>query len=174
MKTLTAFLFTILLAAPLRAQETAPEPLPGQEPQSQLEKPISLIPETAPAIGKPKNGEPGTAAEQQFQKSRTIQSEADLKQRIRLREVKTIALKDPAVQRERERAEAATTEREKREALRSYYERLHTRILKIDGSLADLAKKRLDLQLAHLSQSRIEPPGVNDEREAAARNAEEE
>ena len=170
MKKLIASLGAIVMICPLFAQEQTAEPLPGQEPQGAIEKPISLIPETAPSITKPPlSSEPATSAEQKLAASKTIQSEADLKQRIRLRELKTTALKDPGLQEWRSRAELARTDPEKRDALREYYNRLYARILKLDGSLKDLVEKRRTASLARLSQSKIDPANINDEQESADR-----
>lgn len=159
MKTLVAFLTTLALLSPLRAQEPgADAPLPGQEPRNQLEKPVSLIPETAPQIGKPKGGKSELTPEEKLASSKTLQSEAQLKLRIRLRQVKTLALKDPVVQEDWAQAGAAATDPERRQALHDYYEHLYARILKIDNSLADLVKTRKNAALDRLTQNRLDPP----------------
>jgi hypothetical protein len=62
-----------------------------------------------------------------------------MKERIRYREVKTRALKDPAIQAEWERAHKVGTDYEKRESLKKYYTMLYARMARIDKTL----KKRI-------------------------------
>lgn len=78
-----------------------------------------------------------------------------VKERIRYREAKTRALKDPAVQQEQERAENAATDSEKREALKNYYKLLHARMLKIDGSLGPQITAKEAQVTASFSQKRF-------------------
>lgn len=56
-----------------------------------------------------------------------------------------------------ERAQAATTEYEKREALKSYYKLLYARMSKLDRSVIKLIDQRQQLSLRRLEQTRIDP-----------------
>ncbi len=166
MKTLLTFLCAAALIFSGKALAQDPgldAPLPGQEPQSQIETPNTLIPQAAPSIQKPTN----TSPEEKLANSKTIQSEEDLKQRIRLRQSKTWALQDPAVQELWTRAQHARTDPEKRSNLHKYYELLYARILKHDTSLKDLVAKRKAIALDRLSQSHITESTFATEQEAA-------
>jgi hypothetical protein len=89
--------------------------------------------------------------------SATAAAEDELKQRIRLREARTKALRDPAVQAEWARAQEVKTDYERREALRSYYKMLYGRMVKLDSSLKAPADKLLKQSLATLDQDHIAP-----------------
>ena len=124
-----------------RAQET-PSETPGLAPIEKLvpqaapprqELPgesLELIPELPKGTGKPK----AKTAEPK-KKSSTEQASDDLQARIRYREVRTRALEDPKLQQEWDRAQAAKTEPDKREALKSYYNLLCDRMVKIDSTV---------------------------------------
>ncbi|GEM_PF-2935672 len=171
MKTVIAFLFTTAMISPLLIAQDQ-EPLPGQEPQTQLEKPITLMPDNVPSVDKPPSAEKtGQTAEEKLASSKTVKSEQDLKQRVRYREVKTMLMKNAALQEKRELVANAKTDPEKRDALRDYYQLLHDKIVATDASLKELADHRKSASISRLSQSRIEQPGVNDEQEAAERAA---
>jgi hypothetical protein len=180
MKTLiAACLIATAVAAPLSvavAQTPAPAtvPLPSgpASPESSaapgektdLNQPVTLMPETPPTIPKPSAREssggllgPTMAVPQlpETRKSKTTATEEDLKQRIRFREIKTQALKDPHVQEEWERAQSAPTDLEKRDALRRYYTQLFARMAKIDSSLAAKAEQQKKVAIGRLDQSRV-------------------
>ena len=100
-----------LLAAISDAQE-----LPGDS--------LGLIPESPAPAKKPKSAP--------AKKSSTEQASDDLQTRIRYREARTKALQDPKIQMEWDRAQAAKTDPEKREALKSYYNLFCDRVVNID------------------------------------------
>ncbi len=187
MNTTTALLTCALLTAlPLFAQDKTPanEPAPAaQEPaadaslpplaptdkdKDRLElmpsKPAQLLPPPAglsliPEMPLPPEKSRPRTVESPIKKrdSATADAEDLVKQRIRLREAKTKAQREPAVQTEWGRAAAVKTDYEKREALKSYYRLLYSRMARIDPTL----KKPIDLQLqeslGRLEQSRISP-----------------
>ena len=171
MKTLlSCFLFSAVLVPPLFAQESAAVPLPAQSPseKSDLNEPMSLMPQTPSSIERrppATERQPSTAGSEtsaplpqqgpELKQSKTIATEEDLKERIRFREVKTQALKDANVRGQWERAQAATTDPEKREVLRQYYTQLYSRMLKIDSSLAKRIEQQKKLSLGRLDQSRV-------------------
>ena len=70
-----------------------------------------------------------------------------------MREAKTKAQRDPAVQAEWDRAIEARTDYEKREALKSYYKMLYGRIAKIDPTL----KKPIEALETTPSPARADP-----------------
>ena len=109
LRALPAALF--FLAAIADAQE-----LPGDS--------LGLIPESPAPAAKPKSAP--------AKKSSTEQASDDLQARIRYREARTKALQDPRIQMEWDRAQAAKTDSEKREALKSYYNLICDRVVKID------------------------------------------
>ena len=170
MKTpLLAFFLGTAVAVSLRAQEPAlPSPTPSA-PSAPAGSPTPapmtltpLTPETPPLETQPVPGPmiPPLPPEPQIpqpRKSTTVTSEQDLKLRIRFREAKTLALKDLGVQEQWARSRAATTDPQKREALREYYTRLYARMLKIDGSLAATIEEHRTAALARLSQGNIAP-----------------
>ena len=89
--------------------------------------------------------------------SATADAEDLVRQRIRMREAKTKAQRDPAVQAEWDRAAAVRTDYEKREALKSYYKLLYTRVAKVDPTLKAAADRQLQDSLGQLGQSKIAP-----------------
>lgn len=172
MKTPLALFLGFALAAPL-AFAQAPEPaMPG--PAAAGEKPrepMSLMPEMPPlhtTPGAPAADEPAAPLTPPLPDSRmparkpskTLATEEELKARIRFREVKTRALEDPAVQGEWERAHAAKTDPERREAFHAYYTRLFARMLKLDGSLAERIEAHKKLTFARIDQTRREEETV--------------
>jgi hypothetical protein len=72
----------------------------------------------------------------------TAQARRDLLARIRFREMKHIALRDRDLVELDKQVRAATSDRELRNALTSYNERLYSLILKLDPSLAPLVEER--------------------------------
>ena len=94
---------------------------------------LGLIPE-APAPEKKPKPEPQ-------KKSSTEQASDDLQARIRYREARTKALQDPRIQMEWDRAQAAKTDPEKREAMKSYYTLLCDRLVKIDPTTKSRVEK---------------------------------
>lgn len=90
-----------------------------------------------------------------MKQSKTLETEEDLKGRIRFREVRTLALKDPAVQDDWTRAQAAKTDPQKRVAMREYYTHLFARMLKIDGTLAKRIDTHKALAFARMAQAPV-------------------
>jgi hypothetical protein len=89
--------------------------------------------------------------------SATSAAADEVKQRIRLREAKTKAQRDPAVMAEWTRSTEVKTDYEKREALKSYYRLLYARMARIDPSLKAPIALQLQQNLARLEQTRIAP-----------------
>lgn len=126
-----ALLALTLCSSPLAAQE-----LPGED--------LSLIPEI-PVLKPARKGKANKPAAVK-KKSSTEQSSDDLQARIRYRQIKTRALQDPRLQEQWDAAQTAPTDFEKRTTLRSYYEQLYDRMLKLDPSLrpqVQVARKAL-------------------------------
>lgn len=166
MKRITAFLALLVAAAPvLLAQESGRLQLaPGAAPAAPappVETEVTLIPEQVPQNPKPE------AAPKPEGKSKTEENAEELIERIRFREARVKALRDPQVQAEWDRAGKAKTDFEKREALKRYYKLLYARILKIDGSVKKTANLRETISLRRLEQTRIDPTEPLDPQERA-------
>jgi hypothetical protein len=96
--------------------------------------------------------------------SKTEKVEQDLAELVRLRQAKTQALvSDPSFISEYHAANERHTDLEKREALKKYYERLYTRIAKIDPGTSKLANERKTYMLHRLTQVRLTPTEALDE-----------
>lgn len=192
MKRLPALLAASLLATfPLFAQDKAAAPAadapadpslpplaPSEKDKDRLElmpsKPAQLIPPPIdlpliPEMPIPQDRPSRRGVESPIKPKRdsaTAAAEDELKQRVRLREARTKALRDPAVQAEWARANEVKTDYEKRAALTSYYKLLYGRMAKIDVSLKAPADKLLKQSLAQFAQTRIAPtqppPGLAD------------
>ena len=168
--------FPIALA---QAQET-PAETPGLKP---IEKPVpqaapppqelpgesfELIPELPKGTARPK-----VKPSEPKKKSSTEQASDDLQARIRYREARTRALEDPKLQQEWDRAQAAKTEPAKREALKTYYNLLCDRMVKIDSTLkprVEAYRKTLAWRLdpgARLRAKVAKPVEERDEEETA-------
>ena len=87
----------------------------------------------------------------------TADAEDLVRQRIRMREAKTKAQREPAVQAEWDRAAAMKTDYEKREVLKGYYRLLYGRMAKIDPTLKTSADQQLQESLGRLEQNHIAP-----------------
>ena len=142
-------------------QVTAPtQELPGES--------LELIPEVPKSTTKPK-----AAPSEPKKKSSTEQASDDLRLRIRYREAKTRALEDPKLQQEWDRAQSMKTEPGKREALKSYYNLLCDRMVKIDSTVkprVETFRKTLIWRLdpeAHLRAKTTKPTDERDEEETA-------
>ena len=165
---LAAFLAAALLfSAPAFAQQTnsSPETLPANPPpdSNPAVNPSSLIPEPpTPMVPTPltqprRNGARPAASPAGTPKlSKTEVNVEQMKMGTRLYEVKTLALRDPAIQDQIAWAEAAKTDEGKRERLVAYYKMLYARIVKIDGTLKPLAASLLADQIAGTVQSNIQ------------------
>ena len=108
-----------------------------------------------------------------MKQSKTLTTEEDLKSRIRFREVKTQALKDPEVQSEWARARAAKTDPEKRDAMREYYTRLYGRMLKIDHSLAERIEAHKKLSFARMAQAPLEEQAAENKKSSPGGSSDE-
>lgn len=160
-----ATLITAVLAqeAPkpeFRGEQTAPkEPALPSAPTAK--EPFSLIPETLEPAPKPGGSaliEPGATAATAVQKiDKTTAAQDELRARIKMRELKTKVERDPKIAGELDRANAAKTDYEKREGLRSYYTMLYDRIAKIDSSLKKRAADAKMRMTHRLDQTRIAP-----------------
>jgi len=113
---------------------------------------IPLIPEDLEPAPKPEG-----RALPELKKSKPIQAEGELTERIRLREAKTRALRDAQIQAEWTRAEKARTPLERREALKSFYTQLYAKIDRLDGSLKKRVSVLRDASLKKLTQRNIDP-----------------
>ena len=177
MKRTTLLLAAALLTAlPLFAEDKAPAaadnsppPLaPAEKDQDRLElmpsKPAQLLPPPSglsliPEIPMPPEKSRPRAVESPIKKrdSATADAEDLIKQRIRLREAKTKAQRDPAVQAEWDRAAAVRTDYEKREVLKGYYKLLYGRMAKVDPALKAPIETQLREALGQLEQTKIAP-----------------
>ncbi len=159
-------------AAPAAAEpgaNAAPPPLaPSEKDKDRLElmpsKPAQLLPPPIdlpliPEVPLPQE-RPRTRSVESPIKTRdsaTAAAADEVKQRIRLREAKTKALRDPAVMAEWTRSTEVNTDYEKREVLKSYYRLLSARMTRIDPSLKAPVALQLQDSLARLDQNRIAP-----------------
>ena len=122
-------------------------------------EPLPLIPETPDQFPKP-SGQGGdsqssvTSAADKLKNSKQAADADALKERIRFREVKTLALKDGKVQAQWEKVEGATTIPEKQVAMKEYYAVLFARIVQIDGSLKNRAAKLQEEALDRLEKAK--------------------
>ncbi len=179
MKRLTVLLAaTLLTAHPLFAEDKAPalRATPSDTPREpsapggdRLElmptKPAQIMPPPAglpliPEIPMPVERPPArSSTESPIRKrdSATADAEDAVKQRIRLREVKTKAQREPAIQAEWDRAGAMKTDYEKRDAMKAFYRLLYGRMTKLDPSLKTPIDALLQQSLARLDQSKIAP-----------------
>ena len=161
---ITPALFTISLVAVsvLSAQEPAPAkpqmrstlPSPVAPPPAPANETLPLIPETPDNNEKAKGG---GAISESGKKDKTSAAEDDLTARVRLREIKTQALKDAKIQAEWDRAHAAKTDFEKRDAMKNFYTLLYARMAKLDGSLQKRIDKIRDSAIHRLTQHDIDP-----------------
>ena len=130
---------------PTKPAQLLPPPLGG----------LSLIPEIPmpPDRSRPRTGE------SPIKKRDTTTADAEdlVRQRIRMREARTKAQRDPAVQAEWDRATAVKTDYEKREAMKSYYRMLYGRMARIDASLKTPIDQQLQESLARLEQRHLAP-----------------
>lgn len=136
----------ILGLPPLQTNPLFPEPLP--EPATG----------TGAEFGEPEKmpGATAPSGPRARIRSRETSAEAEeLARRIRFREVKTKADRDPQVGENRDAAAAARTDVEKREALRAYYNALCDRMLKIDSSLKEAVEAKRKLELGRLLPSKV-------------------
>jgi hypothetical protein len=110
------------------------------------------MPDALPPLDKsPLNKEPKKPTD------KTAAAEDALQKRIKLREAKTKALRDPAVQAEWEKSLKAKTDYDRREILTNYYTLLCARMVKIDGSLKTEIDTLRDTYISEITQKRVAP-----------------
>ena len=186
MKPTTALLTLALLAAhPLFAEDKAPAKAPASaaaEPAADISLPplapaekdkdrlelmpskpaqllpppsgLSLIPEMPLP---PEKSRPRTVESPIKKRDTTADAEDLVRQRIRMREARTKAQREPVVQAEWERAAAMKTDYEKREVLKGYYRLLYGRMARIDPTLKAPIDQQLHESLGQLEQNHIAP-----------------
>jgi len=136
---------------------TIPAPSgPAEQPQAPSEEPA---PKAATTPDEPAS--PNTAESGQFKKG----TAAQLRQAVRMRQLKTQLLDDATIQGELARARCATTEEGRRVLMRNYYTLLYTKIEKLDPTLFELAERELYDALVRFEQHQIRPsiliePGI--------------
>lgn len=151
----------VLTSTSLAEDPTAPRlrptpPAPVEEPKVAPLPPdtLGLIPEAPEPVKKPK----GEALKEPTEKvDRTTAAENELGSRVRLRELTTRVRQEPKIVAEWERANAAKTDYEKREALKSYYKQLYDRIVKLDPSLEKRVMEIRAKSLHRLAETRVDP-----------------
>ena len=126
----------------------APPPLPPSEE-------LPLIPE-----GVEQREQPQGTALAEPKKNKTSEAENELTARIRMRELKTRALRDPKVRAEWERAQTARTDAEKREALTAYYTQLYGKMTAFDGSVKKRVEILKEASIRRITQRHIAPSEV--------------
>jgi hypothetical protein len=147
-----------------------PTPAPAAEPDLDLmpsnsgqllpppaltTEPLPLIPEAPEPTERPRTSD--IQEPRREKKSSTEEATNEMKERIRYREVKTRALKDPAIQAEWERAHKVGTDYEKRESLKKYYTMLYARMARIDKTLKKRIAEQERTSIRRLTQTRIDP-----------------
>ncbi|MHA3772675.1 hypothetical protein ACXR0O_14165 [Verrucomicrobiota bacterium sgz303538] len=175
---------TVAPAAPkpdLTPAKDLPTPMPSKSldlmPAQDTPTPVpitpesTLVPETPESTPKPT----GSAIEEPKKKdgkekpNKTEVAADQLAARVRYREVKTRALKDPAVQAEWSKSLRAHTDFEKRAALKSYYKLLFARMENLDSSLKKEIASHQTLSIRRLEQTRVEATETPDADLRAAR-----
>ena len=148
----------------LRAQDAAPAAISpaatpaaaaSPAPAASNEQP-SLMPETIlpqPSISGTA-ATSGTSSLEDLPKKGTAEQ---LRQAIRIRELRSQLAKDPAIEAQRILAEKAKTDAGMRAALRNYYTLLYLKIEKIDPSLHDTVEGILYTKLYSLEQHNVRP-----------------
>jgi hypothetical protein len=155
-------------SSPTPAPEAAPPPASAFRPPSGGVLPATaspaaaetpLMPDETPSLDKPEVGlaVPTKPKSEKEKKSKTEIFEQDLQQHIRLRQVRTQALADPAIVAQWDRSVAARTDAAKRNALKEYYKLLYERMLKIDASLKPLIVVQATNAQNRLTQARLTP-----------------
>jgi type IV secretory pathway VirB10-like protein len=158
------FVISCLTAIISASAQDAPKPQLRTTPPSPLAPPpiseseaLPLIPEGVEQREQPRGT--GTALAEP-KKNKTSEAENELTARVRMRELKTRALRDAKVRAEWERAQTARTDAEKRDALTAYYTQLYTKMGEFDGSI----KKRADLlketSIRRITQRRVAPSEI--------------
>ncbi len=167
----------LLATQPLFAQEAIPgnpttpaasgrlELMPSPTPQLTPE-PLPLIPEAPEPTRKPKGSAITEPAKEK--KSKTEIAADEMQERIRFRQAKTKVTQDPVMQEEWNRAHRTRTDFERREALKAYYTKLYSRMLKLDPSIKARVAVEQERSLHKLVQTRVagtEAPEIDDREE---------
>ena len=151
------FILVLSLCIPLAA--TAQEMQGGVTPSG--DPALPLIPESAVQGGRsfaaPEQSLMPDAPVAPEKRSKTEVAEDALQGRIRYRQAKTKAIRDPKVISELARADAALTDQERRDALKSHYKLLFARMEKLDKTLKPQLELRSKNALGRLTQVRMEP-----------------
>ena len=153
--------------APAKPQLRSTPPSPLAPPPPSQDEPLPLIPDAPENTARPRGralSEPG--------QDKTSAAEDELAARVRMREVKTLALKDAKVQAELDRARAAQTDLDKREAMKSYYTLLYAKMVKLDGSLQKRVALLRNTSIKRLTQHNIDPTDPSDAVDHDRRNRE--
>ncbi|MEI6351823.1 MAG: hypothetical protein WCP06_12050 [Verrucomicrobiota bacterium] len=148
--------------APLRAQNAVPaatspaaSPAPTPISVTTSEQP-SLMPETI--LPQPSaSGTAATSGTGSLEEPPKKGTAEQLRQAIRIRELRTQLANEPAIQAQRTSAEKAKTDAGMRAALRNYYTLLYLKIEKIDPSLHDTVEGILYNKLYSLEQHNVRP-----------------
>ncbi|HYY35760.1 MAG TPA: hypothetical protein VE867_05250 [Candidatus Binatia bacterium] len=140
------------VALNLHAQDAAPPSVDLYEEQNQLEPTPSPEPPNGPELPEI------SQLDQNFSKPRSLGKEADeARVHIEWRQLKNRAVNDPAVQAAKAYAQAARTDLEKRNRLRSYYNIYYERM----SALATTPEIKLALQALKTShQGMLDQPKV--------------
>ena len=181
----THFLLLALLVGGLavaHAQEAAAPGSPVETGTSQvlpsldaLLAPVAPPPAVEPAEVAPASDAPIASAPAAAPKKGTAEQ---LREAIRIRELKTLVEEDPAVLAQKATAECAKTEAGRCVAMRNYYTLLYTKIEALDPSLQSVLEAQLYTILKRYEQHRVRPsvliepiaalPGSNSADHAAA------
>ena len=153
--------FTAIISV---SAQDAPKPQLRTTPPSPLAPPpiaeseaLPLIPEGVEQREQPKGTGTGTALAEPKKINKTSEAENELTARIRMRELKTRALRDAKVRAEWQRAQTARTDAEKRDALTAYYTQLYGKIGEFDGSIKKRAEVLKEASIRRITQRRIAP-----------------
>ena len=179
MKLFTATFFAVILLT-LRAavaQDPNMVPIPDNSATPPPgPPPVPLFPNEnpPPVVNRPPHGSGGRdlggiSSSQPVAKKKltTAENEQDIADRVKFREAKTKALRDPQVQAELANIQAAKNDVDQRAAWKRYYTLLYAKILKIDGSLKKLVAERLKNSLKSLDQSKVRPEDYPQQASAA-------
>ena len=158
------------LATPLLAQlpTDKTDALPAQ-PAAPATQGIPLLPQTPPAdsatenTDKPAQDTGKKKSKKAVGPSRTDAAEDAMQLHIKLREAKTKALQDPALQAELAKADRTKTDYDRREAYKRYYVLLYARMLQIDPSLAAGINAREGTSFSRIYQYRVTPTVPRDQ-----------
>lgn len=157
------------------AAEATDEAAPEQKIDPEIlrratgDAPLPLIPHTDPAAAPVPVGAGGAGDETVLPEEEGMEAIAapaaplkngsaeQLRRAIRIRQLKTVVKKDPALQRELAQARSATTLEGYRVAMRNYYSLLAAGIVKLAPDLAASVEAEAQEKLGRLEQRRVRP-----------------